>query len=78
MKKNTTWTISTDEVGQRVLRWRVASTGGGGEASADPFERTYDFLRRLDVTALRLEEEAAPAAFDPYDTGNHCVRALRR
>ena len=65
------WVISKDEVGRSVLEWKVDPMRAK-RMEADPSERTYDFLKRLDSPDLALEEEAAkptesPRSFNPYD-----------
>ena len=66
------WVISKDDVGRSVLEWKLDPMRVK-RMESDPCARTYDFLKRLDVPDLTLEEEAAKAAparsFNPYDHG---------
>jgi hypothetical protein len=80
VKKDSDWVVGTDEVGQAVLKWKVGGDGGvETEPESGPLDRTYDFLRRLEVDGLSLEKDEAPArAYDPYNSGEYDVRGFRR
>jgi hypothetical protein len=77
MKKDSDWVVGTNDIGQATLKWKVGPPGTDNTAS-DPYERTYDFLRRLD-TGLSLQREPAPkkASCDPYNSGAYDVRSVR-
>jgi len=75
-KKDTEWVVGTDDVGQTTLKWNPDSTAQ--EGTSDPFERTYDFLRRLDVDGLSLERESTPPrTSDPYNSKGFKGRRAR-
>lgn len=64
------WIISKDDVGRAVLEW-TPDPLRAKRMEADPCAKTYDFLARLDVPDLTIEDEVAPSApsraFNPYD-----------
>lgn len=64
------WVIAKDDVGRAVLEWKPDPLRAK-RMESDPCARTYDFLARLDVPDLALEDEVAPRSssrsFDPYD-----------
>jgi hypothetical protein len=62
------WVIGKDDVGRAVLEWRPDPLRARRQES-DPCARTYDFLERLDLGNLELEEDARKAsrACNPYD-----------
>jgi hypothetical protein len=65
-KKKPNWKVDTTDVGQKVLRWKVGRDAMVREEH-DPLAQTYNFLRRLDLENLILEEEAKQhQAYDPY------------
>ncbi|HEY7672897.1 MAG TPA: hypothetical protein VIC71_11820 [Gammaproteobacteria bacterium] len=75
-KKNSEWVVGTDDVGQATLKWSVDPAQQ--QAESDPFERTYDFLRRLDVDGLSLERERTPPrTSDPYNSTGFKGRRTR-
>ncbi len=62
--------------------WVIARTTSGAPSSSgrsttaersalesDPCARTYDFLERLEVTELSLEDDRKAAGLNPYDHG---------
>jgi hypothetical protein len=65
------WVIGKDDVGRSVLEWKVEYRTKRPES--DPCARTYDFLERLEVPDLALEEDAHSSrmsrGLNPYDTG---------
>ena len=62
------WSIGTDDIGRAVLEWKV-DLRTTERQKADPLARTYDFLKRLDVPNLALEDDAQSAdGRNPYDT----------
>jgi hypothetical protein len=68
------WVISKDDVGRSVLEWKVDPLRAK-RMEADPCARTYDFLNRLDISDLALEDEVqshrSPRSFNPYDHDAH-------
>jgi hypothetical protein len=79
MERRTTpsrdWVIGKDDTGRAVLEWKVGSEHADPGAT-DPCARTYDFLERLYVPELKLEEDAnSPNTGNPYD---HCPAKRRR
>jgi hypothetical protein len=70
------WVVGKDDVGHAVLEWKVDYRSTKRQES-DPLARTYDFLERLDVPDLVLEEDAKNG-HDPYDTGVFTVKFDRR
>jgi hypothetical protein len=74
------WVVGKDDIGHAVLEWKVDYRATKRQES-DPLARTYDFLKRLDVPDLVLEEDAKKAGDDgrdPYDTGEFAVKFDRR
>ena len=75
-KKDTEWVVGTDEIGQATLKWNPDPSAQ--EGTTDPFERTYDFLRRLDHDGLSLERERTPPrTSDPYNSKGFKGRRTR-
>ena len=66
------WVITKDDTGRSVLQWKV-DPRRAQRMEADPCARTYDFLNRLDVPDLELEDDVPPSrsprSFNPYDRG---------
>jgi hypothetical protein len=66
------WVIGKDDIGRSVLEWKVDYRRAKGPES-DPCARTYDFLDRLDVPDLVLEDDGksdrTKRGLNPYDTG---------
>lgn len=64
------WVIGKDETGRAVLEWKVDSLRARRQES-DPCARTYDFLERLEVPDLELEDDghdrSATAGCNPYN-----------
>ena len=75
------WVIGKDDVGRAVLEWKVDYRATKRQES-DPLARTYDFLKRLDVPDLELQDDGSKARTEgrnPYDSGVYPVpRNLRR
>jgi hypothetical protein len=65
IKKNSNWVVGTNDVGEATLMWSLDPTHE--ETEADPFERTHDFLCRLDAD-LSLERDRIPRTSDPYNS----------
>jgi hypothetical protein len=70
MERRTTsrkdWVIGKDDVGRAILEWRLGPEQDPG--TTDPCARTHDFLERLDVPELTLEDDSpARGSFNPYD-----------
>jgi hypothetical protein len=65
------WVIGKDDVGRAVLEWKVDCRAAKRQES-DPLARTYDFLNRLEVPDLSLEDDQRNAKAEgrnPYDSG---------
>jgi hypothetical protein len=64
------WVISKDDVGRAVLEWKLDPLRAK-RMESDPCARTYDFLNRLEVPELALEDDSASSrssrSFNPYD-----------
>ncbi len=64
------WVVGQDDTGRAVLEWKLDAPRRRDDA-ADPSERTYDFLKRLELPGLELEEEARRGSYtrgcNPYD-----------
>ena len=76
-KKGSEWVVGTDDVGQATLNWKHDATEQQAESS-DPFERTYDFLRDLEVEGMSIERERTPArTCDPYNSTGFKGRRAR-
>jgi hypothetical protein len=72
------WVVGKDDIGHAVLEWKVDYRCTKREDS-DPLARTYDFLKRLDVPDLVLEDDAKEVdGHNPYDTGTFPVKFDRR
>jgi hypothetical protein len=74
-EKNSEWVIGTNDVGQATLRWNVDPARG--ETESDPFERTHDFLTRLDADLSLERERAPPRTSDPYNSTGFNGRRTR-
>jgi hypothetical protein len=61
------WVVGNDGTGKSVLEWKVDYRDLCREES-DPCARTYDFLKRLDVPSLELQDDSDPpgSGLDPY------------
>ena len=74
------WTITKDDVGRAVLEWKMDPLRAK-RMESDPCARTYDFLERLDVPDLAIEDEvtprASPPSFNPYDRSAPPLRKRR-
>ena len=65
------WVIGKDDVGRAVLEWKVDQRAAKRQES-DPLARTYDFLNRLEVPDLELEDDHRKTSTEgrnPYDSG---------
>ena len=68
------WVVGQDHIGHAVLEWKVDHRVTKRQET-DPLARTYDFLKRLDLPDLVLEDDAktdpkkAADGRNPYDTG---------
>jgi hypothetical protein len=74
------WIIAQDDVGRAVLKWQPDPFRARRMQETDPCARTYDFLNRLDVPDLKLEddvESSEPRSFNPYDHGGPAGRKHR-
>lgn len=75
------WIITKDDVGRAVLEWQPDPLRAKRMQESDPCARTYDFLARLDVPDLTIEDEVAPRAcsrsFNPYDRAAPPIRKRR-
>ena len=75
-KKDSDWVVGTDDVGQATLKWNPAPNQTAPES--DPFERTYDFLRRLEVDGMTIEgDQKSPRTCDPYNSKGFKGRRTR-
>lgn len=62
------WHVGTDEVGRPILEWDVDLPDAlETKSDKDPLAQTYNFLKRLDVPGLELEQETEDNSVDPYD-----------
>lgn len=61
------WVIGKDDTGRAVLEWRHDPEPDPD--ATDPSARTHDFLERLDVPGLELEDDSCRTrcSFNPYD-----------
>ena len=71
------WVISKDDVGRAVLEWKLDPLRTK-RMESDPCARTYDFLNRLNLPDLELEDDGkkrVPSrSFNPYDRDTPPVR----
>jgi hypothetical protein len=75
VKKNSEWVVGTNDVGQATLMWSVDPAAR--EAEGDPFERTHDFLCRLDADLSLERDSAPPRTSDPYNSTGFNGRRAR-
>jgi hypothetical protein len=63
------WVIGRDETGRSVLKWKV-DFHQTKRQETDPSARTYNFLQKLNVPDLALEDERARrrTGRNPYDS----------
>ncbi len=65
------WVVSKDDIGRSVLEWKV-DYRRTMRPECDPCARTYDFLERLEVPDLELEDDGKAGrgqrGLNPYDT----------
>lgn len=65
------WVIGKDDTGRSVLEWKVDHRHTKRQES-DPCARTYNFLQKLNVPDLALEEDGRQCrlghARNPYDS----------
>jgi hypothetical protein len=66
IKKNSNWVVGTNDAGEATLSWNLNPTHG--ETEADPFERTHDFLCRLDTDLSLERDRVPPRTSDPYNS----------
>jgi hypothetical protein len=74
------WVVGKDDIGHAVLEWKVDYRTTKRQ-EADPLARTYDFLKRLEVPELTLEDDLKKPTADghnPYDTGVLAIKPDRR
>jgi hypothetical protein len=67
------WVIGKDDTGRSVLEWKVDYRCTKRQ-EADPNARTYDFLNRLEVPTLELQEDWGKpngSGRNPYDSGTY-------
>lgn len=62
------WVVGRDDIGHSVLEWKVDYRATKRQAS-DPNAKTYDFLKRLDVPDLAIENDDPEKGRNPYDSG---------
>jgi hypothetical protein len=75
IKKNSEWVVGTNDVGQATLKWNLDPADQ--EAEIDPFERTHDFLCRLDADLSLERDRAPPRTSDPYNSTGFNGRRAR-
>ena len=75
IKKDPEWVVGTNDVGQATLKWNLDPAHR--EAEADPFERTHDFLRRLDADLSLERDRTPPRSSDPYNSTGFSGRRAR-
>jgi hypothetical protein len=74
------WVIGRDDVGRSVLEWKVDSRTAKRQES-DPLARTYDFLKRLDVPDLEIQDDDRKVKVEgrnPYDSGVYKIPGSSR
>jgi hypothetical protein len=74
------WAIAKDDRGRSVLEWKVDYRHTKRRES-DPCARTYDFLEKLTVPDLSIEDDGTTATrrygCNPYDTAEpFCAEKL--
>ena len=64
------WVLARDDIGRSVLEWKVDHRVTKRQET-DPLARTYDFLKRLDVPDLEIQDDQSKSAKgrNPYDSG---------
>jgi len=79
------WVLGRDEKGRSVLEWKVDPLRAKRmeEDPEDPCDRTYDFLERLNLPNLELDDEKednpdSGKAFNPYDHGSRGSKGKKR
>jgi hypothetical protein len=75
IKKDSDWVVGTNDVGHATLKWSLDPAHR--EAEADPFERTHDFLCRLDADLSLEGDRAPPRTSDPYNSTGFNGRRTR-
>jgi len=78
-KKKKAWVVGEDDVGASMLQWDVdpeADSETDDEAGG-PLAQTYDFLKRLELPNLKLEDEVDEEGRDPYDSGVYSVKGIQ-
>ena len=62
------WAIKQDR-GAAVLEWKVDRRHAEGQDADDPLARTYNFLQKLTVPGMELEDNSpmGRAGRNPYD-----------
>jgi hypothetical protein len=73
------WVVGDDGTGKSVLEWKVDYRDLRRQ-EVDPCARTYDFLRRLDLPHLQLEEDPDRPShgLDPYGGRDAPKRKIAR
>ena len=75
------WVVGRNDLGRATLERSVGPRDLRRLDDEDPLATTYDFLKKLDVPGLALDEPAGPTrrteGFDPYDTGIYLPRRKR-
>ncbi len=64
------WHVGEDDVGRPMLQWETNATNVAEEFADeqdDPLAQTYNFLQRLELPDLALENED-DGNHDPYDS----------
>ena len=76
------WVLGRDETGRSVLEWKVDPMRAK-RMEEDACDRTYDFLERLNLPDLELDDEKkneadSGSAFNPYDHGTRGSKGKKR
>jgi len=80
------WVLGRDDTGRSVLEWKVDPMRAKrmeNDPGEDPLDRTYDFLERLNLPDLELDDEKkedpeSGSAFNPYDHGTRGSRGKKK
>jgi len=66
------WVVGRDDIGHSVQEWKIDNLRTLGP-ERDPCARTCDFLARLEVAELELEDDSKSSrsqhGLNPYDSG---------
>jgi len=67
-KPRKVWAVKKDR-GAAVLEWKIDRRHAEGQEADDPLARTYNFLQKLTVPGMELEENSPMRRIgrNPYD-----------